>query len=288
MGEDKADELMDKANKRLKGGFSLFGGTQKWEDAQELYTKAGNSYKIAKKWDKAGEAFTKAAECHLKLQSKHEAAQSYINAAICYKKTNTTITTAVQCMKQGIEFYVEEGRFSIAAKHQKELAELFEEQADLDNAIAAYQTAADFYEGENSASAANQCLLKVALFSAQLERYDKAIELYEQIATQSIDNNLLKWSVKDYFLRAGLCHLAKGDIVAAEHALERYTDMDATFSSQRECKFLTELVNAVKNCDVEAFTNAVVEFDSISPLDSWKTSILLKVKNSIKDEDVLT
>lgn len=286
MGDDKGEELMEKADKRIKGGFSFFGGTQKWEDATELYTKAGNSFKITKKWDRAGEAFTKAAECHLKLQSKHEAAQSYINASLCYKKTN--VTTAVQCLKQGIEFYTDEGRFSIAAKHQKELAELYEDQSDLSNAIAAYQVAADFYEGDGSVSAANQCLLKVALFSAQLERYEKAIELYEQIASASIDNNLIKWSVKDYFLRAGLCHLAKGDVVAAERALERYTDMDATFSSQRECKFLQELVNAVKNYDIEAYTNAVVEYDSISPLDSWKTSILLRIKNSIKEEDVLT
>jgi len=285
MGDDKGDELMVQAEKRLKSGFSFFGGTQKFEDASELFTKAGNSFKIGKKWDKAGEAFVKAAECHLKLQSKHEAAQNYINAAICYKKTNTTITIAVQCMKQGIEFYTEEGRFSIAAKHQKELAELYEDQSDLDNAIVAYQTAADYYEGENSASAANQCLLKVALFSAQLERYEKAIELYEQIATQSIDNNLLKWSVKDYFLRAGLCHLAKADVVATERALQRYEEMDATFASQRECKLLHSLLEAVKNSDVEAFTNAVVEFDSISPLDSWKTSILLKVKNAIKEDD---
>jgi len=277
---------MEKADKRLKGGFSFFSGNAKFEDAVELYTKAGNSFKIGKKWDRAGEAFTKAAECHLKLQSKHEAAQSYLNAAMCYKKTN--ITTAVMCMKQGIEFYTEEGRFSIAAKHQKELAELYEDQSDLENAIAAYQTAADYHEGEGSTSAASSCLLKVALFSAQLERYDKAIELYEQIAAQSIDNNLLKWSVKDYFLRAGLCHLAKGDVVAAERAVERYMDMDATFSSQRECKFLQELVTACKNYDVEAFTNAVVEYDSISKLDSWKTSILLKIKNSIKDEDTLT
>jgi alpha-soluble NSF attachment protein len=286
MGESKGEELMEKADKRLKGGFSFFSGTAKFEDAVELYTKAGNSFKIEKKWDRAGEAFSKAAECHLKLQSKHEAAQSYLNAAMCYKKTN--VTTAVMCMKQGIEFYTEEGRFSIAAKHQKELAELYEDQSDLESAISAYQTAADYYEGEGSTSAASSCLLKVALFSAQLERFDKAIELYEQIATQSIDNNLLKWSVKDYFLRAGLCHLAKGDVVAGERAVERYMDMDATFSSQRECKFLQELVNACKNYDVEAFTNGVVEFDSISKLDSWKTSILLKIKNSIKDEDTLT
>jgi len=194
----------------------------------------------------------------------------------------------MQCLRQAIEFYTDEGRFSIAAKHQKELAELYESSSDLENAIAAYQLAADYYEGESSSSSANQCLLKVALFSAQLERYDKAIELYEQIASASIDNNLLKWSVKDYLFRAGLCHLAKGDVVSADRALERYQDMDASFSSQRECKFLQEVVNACKGYDVDAFNTAVVEFDSIYKLDSWKTSVLLKIKKSIKEEDQLT
>jgi alpha-soluble NSF attachment protein len=61
--------------------------------------------------------------------------------------------------------------------------------------------------------------------------------------------------------------------------------MDVTFSSQRECKFLESIIAAYEAYDVEAFTNAVVEFDSISKLDAWKTSILLRVKNSIKSED---
>lgn len=282
MGDGKADEWMEKADKKLKG-FSLFGGSSKWEDASDMYTKAANLFKMEKKWDRAGEAYCKASECHLKLQSKHEAASNYINASNCYKKSN--VSAAMNCLKQGIEFYTDEGRFSIAAKHQKELAELYESSSDLENAIAAYQLSADYYEGENSSSSANQCLLKVALFSAQLERYDKAIELYEQIAAASVDNNLMKWSVKDYLFRAGLCHLAKGDIVAAMAALERYQEMDVSFSSQRECKFLQDIVNAVKDYDVEAFTTAVVEFDSITKLDSWKTSILLKVKKSIKEED---
>jgi len=286
MGDSsKAEDILEKADKKLKG-FSLFGGSTKWEDASDMYTKAANLFKMEKKWDKASEAYIKASECHLKLQSKHEAASNYINAANCYKKSN--VTEAMSCLRQAIEFYTDEGRFSIAAKHQKELAELYESSSDLENAIAAYQLAADYYEGESSSSSANQCLLKVALFSAQLERYDKAIELYEQIAAASIDNNLLKWSVKDYLFRAGLCHLAKGDIVSAERALERYQDMDASFGSQRECKFLLEIVKACKEYDVEAFTSAVIEFDTITKLDSWKTTIMLKIKQSIKEEDQLT
>ena len=40
------------------------------------------------------------------------------------------------------------------------------------------------------------------------EDYYKAINNYERIARQSTNNQLMKWSVKDYFLKAGICHLA--------------------------------------------------------------------------------
>lgn len=38
--------------------------------------------------------------------------------------------------------------------------------------------------------------------------YYKSIEHYERIGRSSINNSLMKWSVKDYFLKAGICHLA--------------------------------------------------------------------------------
>jgi len=44
-------------------------------------------------------------------------------------------------------------------------------------------------------------------------------------------------------------------------------------------------VEAFENYDIEAFTNAIVEFDSIQKLDNWKTTMLLRVKKTIKDED---
>jgi hypothetical protein len=57
---------------------------------------------------------------------------------------------------------------------------------------------------------AQGCLLKVAHFSAQLEKYDRAIEIFEQVANASLDNQLAKWSLKEYFLKAGLCHMCTG------------------------------------------------------------------------------
>ena len=46
MSEAKAKELIDKADKKLKSWLS-FGGN-KYEDAEELYTKAANQLKVAK------------------------------------------------------------------------------------------------------------------------------------------------------------------------------------------------------------------------------------------------
>jgi alpha-soluble NSF attachment protein len=48
----------------------------------------------------------------------------------------------------------------------------------------------------------------VADLAALEEDYYKSITNYERIARQSIHNNLMRWSVKDYFLKAGICHLA--------------------------------------------------------------------------------
>ena len=48
---------------------------------------------------------------------------------------------------------------------------------------------------------------QVAQFSAEQERYVPAIEIYEDVAVRSMDNNLLKFSAKGYLLNAGICRL---------------------------------------------------------------------------------
>lgn len=55
-----------------------------------------------------------------------------------------------------------------------------------------------------------------------ISRYQKSIEIYEEIARQSLNNNLLKYGVKGHLLNAGICQLCKGDVVAITNALERY------------------------------------------------------------------
>lgn len=286
--EQKARQLVAEAEKKEKSatGFfgSLFGSSSKTEEACELYVRAANAFKMGKKWADAGMCFCKAAEIQIKLQSKHQAASEYVNAATCYKKGDPN--EAVNCLLKAIEIFTDMGRFSIAAKHHISVAEIYEtELVDIEKAIVNYEQAADYFKGEESNSSANKCYLKVAQYSAQLENYEKAIELYEQVAISCMDNQLLKYSAKDHFFKAALCHL-NVDLLNGQQAVQRYIEMFPQFADARECKLVQKIMAALEEENADAFTDAVKEYDSISRLDQWTTTILLRIKKNVSEEDL--
>ncbi|XP_014676680.1 PREDICTED: alpha-soluble NSF attachment protein-like [Priapulus caudatus] len=249
INEQKAMQLIAEAQKKSKGSSGLFGsffgsGSGKQEEAAELYIRAANMFKMAKKWSAAGTAFCDAAEIHLKMQSKHEAAQNYVDASTSFKKSDPE--EAVRTLSKGIEIFTDMGRFTIAAKHHITMAEIYESDiVDLEKAMQNYQKAADYYAGEESKSSANKCLLKVAQYAAQLGQFEKAIEIYEKVAAGAIDSTLMKYSAKEYFFKAMLCHMCI-DVLNAQHALKKYEEMFPAFQDAREYKLVSKLLVAME------------------------------------------
>ncbi|XP_027855317.1 N-ethylmaleimide-sensitive factor attachment protein, alpha b isoform X1 [Xiphophorus couchianus] len=314
--EKEAAALMAEAEKKLKSSQSffgsMFGGSSKLEEACDMYVRAANMYKMAKNWcgkkadlfsfsssftavfmitvitpnhllSAAGNAFSKAAHLHLQMQSKHDAATNLIDAGNAFKKADPQ--EAINCLNRAIEIYTDMGRFTIAAKHHMSIAEIYEtELVDIDKAIAHFEQAADYYKGEESTSSANKCLLKVATYAAQLEQYQKAIEIYEQVGTHAMDSTLLKYSAKDHFFKAALCHFCV-DMLNAKLAVQKYEEMFPAFSDSRECKLLKKLLDAYDEQNVDGYTDAVKEYDTISRLDQWLTTMLLRIKKTIQDDE---
>ncbi|XP_063126744.1 alpha-soluble NSF attachment protein isoform X3 [Rattus norvegicus] len=177
------------------------------------------------------------------------------------------------------------GRFTIAAKHHISIAEIYEtELVDVEKAIAHYEQSADYYKGEESNSSANKCLLKVAGYAAQLEQYQKAIDIYEQVGTSAMDSPLLKYSAKDYFFKAALCHFCI-DMLNAKLAVQKYEELFPAFSDSRECKLMKKLLEAHEEQNVDSYTESVKEYDSISRLDQWLTTMLLRIKKTIQGDE---
>ncbi|RJE21532.1 vesicular-fusion protein SEC17 [Aspergillus sclerotialis] len=280
--------LLQKADKALSsasGGFNLFGGrTEKYENAADLYSQAANAFRVQKMNKEAGLAFEKAASIQTQnLSEPDDAANSLQEAFKVYRKTDPE--DAARVLSSAIQHYVLKGNLRRAATQQQYLAEVYEvELGDMRRALEAYEKAAEWFEGDNAEALANKHFLKVADLAALDSDYYKAIEHYERIGRASINNSLMKWSVKDYFLKAGICHLATNDLVAANRALESYREVDPTFASTREHQLLVDLVQTIEQGDQEAFADKLFQYDQLSKLDKWKTTLLLRIKNSIEEE----
>jgi len=280
--DSKAQALFDAAEK--KTAVSCLNLSNNNEEAAELFAKAANLFKINKQWEKAAYAFVSAAECFAKVDSNYEAADHFSNAAACFKKF--TPLEAIPYLLKAVDILTSEGRLSQASRKKIEIAEIYEEEKMLKEALSSYEDAASFLEGENASHSENRCLLKVASLSIQLEDYVKAIQLLEKVASESL-NGLARYSVKNHFLLAGVCCLALGDYVKARRTIENYKNMDPSFSEQRACKFLEDALEACENGDVDQFTSAVYAFDSMSCMDPIMVTLLLKIKIHLKEEEIV-
>ncbi|KZZ86999.1 NSF attachment protein [Ascosphaera apis ARSEF 7405] len=281
--------LLQKADKALQsasGGFNWFGSkAEKYENAADLYQQAANAFRLQKMNKEAGQAFEKAASVHRdNLNEPDDAAQSLIEAFKVYRKTDPE--DAARVLQGAIQHYTSKGNFRRAASYEQNLAELYEvELGDEKAALEAYEKTAEWFESDNAEALANKNFLKVAELAASIKDYYKAIEYFERVGKSSIDNHLTKWSVKDYFMKAAMCHLATTDLVATRRALQNYVDLDNTFLSTREYALLNDLTQAVEDGDADAFADKLFAYDQMSKLDRWKTTIFLRIKETIQENE---
>ncbi|KAF8227445.1 vesicular-fusion protein SEC17 [Tricholoma matsutake] len=283
-----AQVLFEKADKKANSSSGWFSSSStKFEEAGDLYQQAANSYKLEKLFKEAGDSFAREAECREKCKEQNEAANAWWNAAKAYKRGFPDL--AIQALTQTIVHLTQSGRFRQAADREKEIGQIYlQESNDLRRACESYERAGDWYAQEDATATANACYKDAADLHADLDEYPQAIARYEQVAGHSLTSPLTKYSVKEFWLKAGLCALAMNDTVTAKRNMLKYGNQDTTFMSTREAKFLNALLEAVEAGDQEAFTGAVVEFDQVTKLDNWKTGILLKIKRGIEEEPTLT
>ncbi|NXG43777.1 SNAA protein, partial [Psilopogon haemacephalus] len=165
-------------------------GSSRLEEASELYARAANMFKMAKNWSGAGNAFCQAAQLHLQLQSKHDAATSLVDAGNAFKKADPQ--EAINCLLRAIEIYTDMGRFTIAAKHHISIAEIYEaELVDIEKV----GNGAGNGAGNGGDGAGNG--------GDGVGNRGMGLGM---VGTMAMDSPLLKYSAKEHFFRAALCH----------------------------------------------------------------------------------
>ncbi|CAN0001334.1 unnamed protein product [Scytosiphon promiscuus] len=282
--EEKARQYIADGEKVLKK-WTLFSSTTKNEDAAECFDKAARCYKVARNMEEAANCYERAAEQFEITKSAHESARAYVEAAKCRK--STAPRTAVDAFEKNVvALVVIVGRFREATGVAC-IGNPFGSEGDFDSAVDALQRAAEYLQGEGSTSQANACLVKVAgIVSKDMDppKLTFAAEIYEQLGKSCMEKKLLAMNAKGYWLQAGLCLLAQGDTVAARNKQSDFLTTDYTFDDSREFRFLDQLIKSSEDLDVESFSQHCFDYDQISKLDPWKTSMCLRIKRAIESE----
>jgi alpha-soluble NSF attachment protein len=283
MSIQQAVEFRSLAEKKLKKGglfSSLFSGGSKLDEAQELYQKAGNQFKLAHEWNDAADCYVQYAIVSQKIGMPTEEAQGYVEAANCLRKVSPD--SSLEWFDKAIEMYSGAGRYQQAAKQLKIVAELMEQEGKIDRAAEYYKKAADMFEmDEHSKSAISQCMVKLAELYARQRKYSEAAQIFEKEGEKALSNHLLQFGAREHFLKAGILYLATGDAVTATIASDRYHQLDPRLEGTRESQLLKGLTSAFVENDMDSFMAAVQEYDSISRLDPWKTELLVEAKKKL-------
>jgi len=263
--------------------FHLTPKSHKYEDVAELFTKAAKQYQLAKAYIDAGNAYMRACDCYGHTSfGQHNIATCYINAAHNFSKQDQT--AGIAAMLKAIALLAEDGKFSQAAKYEKEIAEMFENVLDLDNAIKHYEVAAEYFDMEGSKTTGAGCLEKIVPIVSEKGDYHKAIDLIEKIC-DSYSTTLAKHSIKELCLKAGILYLCIPDYVAANKSVDKWLAKYSEFRGTREHNFLVQLIAAASIGDNSGFKGAIGEWQSISSLDSFKDKYLTKALDKIGEEE---
>lgn len=273
--------LAEKKARKRGGLLGMFSSGSSLDEAQELYQKAANQFKLAHEWNDAADCYVQYAFMSAKLGMTAEEAQGYVETANCLRKVSPE--SSLEWYKKAIDIFSDAGRYQQSAKQLKSVAEMLEQEEKLELSIEYYTKAADMFGmDEHSKSAISQCKVKMGELLARLEKYADAAKIYEDEGQKSLSNHLLQFGAREHFLKAGILYLATGDSVTATIACDRYHQMDPRMEGTRESQLLKGLTTAFVENDVDSFMAAIQEYDAVSRLDPWKTQLLVEAKKKLQ------
>lgn len=284
----KGDDLYLEANNIIAKSSSLllriFGNSEnKFELAADLFKRSAIAFKLEKNYSKAAISYINAAESFSKANAVcNDIFDSYAEAGRCYIKAGL-VEEGINIMRDdAIPRIIEASCLIKAAKLYTEMADICSE-SDIINAIKYFEEASKYYQIENATTSYIDSLVQVATLSAKLEplNYNRSIEIFSSIGKEVVDNQNLKYKAGEYFFNCIILILAKGDIVCASKSLEEFSNVYYPFTNSREYKLLEDIICAYSDNNVDAFTDSIYNYDQISRLNPWRTTLLLTIKNNI-------
>lgn len=121
----------------------------------------------------------------------------------------------------------------------------------------------------------------------QPDKVKEAIGLFEDVASEYVSNNLMRFHAKALYFKCVLLFLVLEDSVGAEKALEKYIDNDPNLGNSYEKKFLKNIIGILEEGSLEKYGDECYKLNSRMTIDKQLTLILTEIKKQLKKEEVI-
>lgn len=113
----------------------------------------------------------------------------------------------------------------------------------------------------------------------------KAIRIYEKVANKNLQNNLTRSSAKDLWVKCLILFMVLDDDVGYERSVDKYLDLEPSFTNNMDLKYVGKLYKAVQAKDSEALSEVSNEWMQRANMDKWKINQLSYVKREIEKKN---
>lgn len=293
----KGDAFVKKAEEHLKSWNFFKSSSEKNEKAVEYYEKAANAYKMESNFEKSGTCFEKAA----RLSAKSSSELKDMDMARFFEEGGKMFANANENEKAK-ELYLEAGE--ALNRGGKRAGGAFEQAAllatDISEKRELFQRAVKCHRESGSKVSATILLNKLALMEVEAMAFDKALELFEQLGRDALEDSVTRTGAFRILFRALLANLAqlgghqqpnpvpysRGEILTQlRQRFEAYQMLDIQFNKNcREHMLMTELLAALEGGDEEGYDAAVKSFRKVCVMEAPEQLMLREGKGGFSVE----
>lgn len=286
----KGNLLMKIGEGILSRELILSAYTLKFDEATYFFYRASVAFRACSRFRDAGECLAKCAHTFLTLKSFVEAAVLYTEAAEVFAKVDKS--EAINCLDKSVSIYCDSGRFDTSGRLERQIAMLYFELQDWEEAIIHFRKAADFFEGEQIIEPCDACLEKAAICYIELSEFESASELYEKLAISCYRSNLRIFNCRTFLLQSLLCSMASvvhEDDPAGKKKYEKvrqkwknYTEDFTMWLCSKEALLIDNLLNIRLAYNRVDFIDHVYYWDAIHP---WSKHNIILIKAVLQEID---
>lgn len=272
---------------------SKFAEFLKFDDAASFFYKSYISYKICSQWLYAGESLMKCAEMHVKAGLQSEAVALYVEAAETLVKANKS-----ECMRAyaiAVDICIDLGRFDIAGKIERELSMRDFELHHWEEAALGFKKAANYLAGDNLPDQSDWCMEKCAECYVELKEYEKASQIYLEVAKGCLKSNLRRLTVTKYLYWSVICLIGleqdtildpKGEkkYERVKNLMYEYEDVDFAWASSDEMVFLENIIDARLAYNQHMFADHLYFWDNVRVLRVLDLRMFKHINHEINEE----